>query len=99
VKSLETAEVAVGLGFKASSGAHFAVGVNGEWMQGLAVVGEEPMAMTSRLASWFAQRATTSVFRVPVLFPDAVLPSEGELVGNCFTGACSAIARGWGLLP
>jgi hypothetical protein len=97
-ESIGTAQIAVGPGFEASSGAHFAVGVEGEWMQGLAV-GDEPMAMTGRLAQWFAGRATTTVFSVPVLFPEAVLPAEGELVGNCFTGVCGAIARGWGLWP
>jgi hypothetical protein len=98
VGSMGTAEIAVGPGFEASSGAHFALGVEGEWMQGLAV-GDEPMAMTGRLAQWFAGRATSTVVSVPVLFPEAVLPAEVELVGNCFTGVCSVIARGWGLWP
>ena len=71
---------------------HFAFGVNGAWMHGIDTGGE--VIATRGLASGFAANAIRIPW--PVLYPEAVLPEAGSSMTNCFTGMCSAIARGWG---
>ena len=73
---------------------HFAVGVGESWMHGLGVAGAAgAIPMISQLADRFAGSAFQ--LSIPVLNTVNVLPTEGTLVTNCFTGACAAIGQGW----
>jgi hypothetical protein len=64
-------------------------------MHGLLAPATDEVVATEGLAENFAEGATQ--IPVPVLYPEAVLPDAGTSMTSCFTGMCSAIARGWGL--
>ncbi len=73
---------------------HFAVGVGESWMHGLGAAGAAgAIPMISQLADRFAGSAFQ--LSIPVLNTANVLPAEGTMVTNCFTGACAAIGQGW----
>jgi hypothetical protein len=74
---------------------HFAFESGGTWVHGLLVPATDEVVATEGLAESFAEGATQ--IPVPVLYPEAVLPDAGTSMTSCFTGMCSAIARGWGL--
>lgn len=91
VANLRLAHVAVG---EFEGNLHFAFESEGTWMHGLLGPGTGDVVATEGFAESFAQGAVQ--LPVPVLYPEAVLPETGDSMANCFTGACSAIARGWG---
>jgi hypothetical protein len=72
---------------------HFVYGVDGAFQQGLEVEGAMQLRGGAFAARTFMQ--TPLKVSLPVLFPDAVLGTEGAAVGNCFTACVSAIVRGW----
>ncbi|HXJ87437.1 MAG TPA: RHS repeat-associated core domain-containing protein [Candidatus Binatia bacterium] len=92
IANVGTMHVAVGA---LEGNLHFAFESGGTWMHGLLVPATDEVVATEGLAESFAEGATQ--IPVPVLYPEAVLPEAGTSMTNCFTGMCSAIARGWGL--
>jgi RHS repeat-associated protein len=88
--SLEPAQIAIG---SYAGNLHFAAGVGGQWIHGLA--GGGLVWMTSTWADEFIEEDGPLIIPILVRNGSAVLNTAGTQVRNCFTGMCGAVWNGW----
>ena len=90
--SLGWMNVAVGPG--ESPFFHVAYGVDGSWLHATGAFFD--MTVGARGATGFAQEYSWFQMSAPVLYPEAVMGTEGSAASSCLTAACSAFLSGWG---